>query len=437
MDNTAPAGSQSVDQTTNGIPPQNSNNLQTTPLPKGEGMSSDSHPSLSTSSGQASLPQGEMENDLKQDDKKEIASPAPQVHNDTSSSFNVDDALAKLDAAISAASLPPDLHDKATAMANRLKIIKNDAGFFLEFDSISRYIEWVTNLPWNKSSEDILDIKHAMDVLNKNHFGLSDVKEKIMEYLSIMIRKKQKNMGAESYARAPIISLVGLVGVGKTTIAYSIAEALGRKIARIPFGGMGSASQLRGKTRLFPDAEPGLVMKALRNVGTNNPVILLDEIDRVSQEARADIMGVLVELLDPTQNKAFTDHFIDFPFNLQNVLFIATSNNTKDISTAVLDRLEIIQMPSYTDVEKITIAKNYMFPKVLAESGMSTAEIIIDDNVWEAIVRPLGYDSGIRSLERIVQGVVRNVVYYQLLGKIPQGPFRLTAQNVKEFVPAW
>ena len=171
--------------------------------------------------------------------------------------------------------------------------------------------------------------------------------------------------------------------------------------------------------------------------GTNNPVILLDEIDRVSAEARADIMGVLVELLDPTQNKAFTDHFIDYPFNLQNVLFIATSNNTKDISTAVLDRLEIIQMPSYTDQEKIYIAKNYMFPKVLTESGMTAQDVVIDDNTWEEIVRPLGYDSGIRSLERIVQGVVRKVVFEQLMGKIPQGPFRITSQNVKEFVPAW
>ena len=351
--------------------------------------------------------------------------------------FNVDDELAKLEAAINAASMPADLHDKAVAMLNRLKIIKSDASFFLEYDSISRYIEWITNLPWNKASADNLDLNHAKQVLDANHYGLGEVKEKIMEYLAIMIRKKQKNMGAESFARAPIISLVGLVGVGKTTVAFSIAQALGRKVERIPFGGMGAASQLRGKTRLFPDAEPGLIIKALRRAGTNNPVILLDEIDRVSQEARADIMGVLVELLDPQQNKAFTDHFIDYPFDLQNVLFIATSNNTKDISTAVLDRLEVIQMPSYTDEEKITIAKNYMFPKVLAESGMTTSDIVIDDNVWAEIVRPLGYDSGIRSLERIIQGLVRKVVYFELLGKIPPGQFHITTENVKEYIPAW
>ena len=354
-----------------------------------------------------------------------------------SKDFNVDDQLKKLEEAINATSLPSDLRDKAIAMLNRLKIIKSDGSFFLEYDSISRYIEWITNLPWNFHSEDILDITHARQVLDKNHHGLGEVKEKVLEYLAIMILKKQKKMNAETFARAPIISLVGLVGVGKTTIAYSIAESLGRKIERIPFGGMGSAAQLRGKTRLFADSEPGLIIKALRRAATNNPVILLDEIDRVSQEARADIMGVLVELLDPEQNKAYTDHFIDYPFDLQNVLFIATSNNTKDISTAVLDRLEVIQMPSYTDQEKITIAKNYMFPKVLAESGMSAADIVIDDNVWEEIVRPLGYDSGIRSLERIIQGLVRKIVYHELLGKIPAGQFKITAQNVREFVPQW
>src|SRR3989344_6858341 len=281
------------------------------------------------------------------------SSPVPQKE------FNVDTELSKLETKINAASMPGDLHEKAVAMLNRLKIIKSDGSFFMEYDSISRYIEWIVALPWNKASEDVLDLNHAKQILDKNHYGLNDVKQKVLEYLSIMILKKRKNMGAESFARAPILSLVGLVGVGKTTIAYSIADALGRKIERIPFGGMGSAGQLRGKTRLFPDAEPGLVIKALRRAGTNNPVILLDEIDRVSAEARSDIMGVLVELLDPGQNKNYRDHFIDYSFDLSNVLFIATSNNTKDISTAVLDRLEIIQMPSYTDQEKITIAKNF------------------------------------------------------------------------------
>ncbi|OIP58063.1 MAG: hypothetical protein AUK12_01255 [Candidatus Levybacteria bacterium CG2_30_37_29] len=347
--------------------------------------------------------------------------------------------MQKLDEKIKASTLPKELQDKVVAMVDRLRLIGNDSSFFIELDSTSRYIDWVTSLPWNNSSKDILDLAHAQQVLDKNHYGLTDVKEKILEYLSIMLLKQTRGQtGADSFARAPIISLVGLAGVGKTTVAFSIAESLGRKIERIPFGGMGSASQLRGKTRLFPDAEPGLVIKALKRAGTNNPVILLDEIDRVSEEARSDIMGVLVELLDPTQNKAFTDHFIDFPVDLSNVLFIATSNNTKDISTAVIDRLEVIQMPSYTDEEKTVIGKSFVLSEVLKESGMTPEDLVINDDVWEeSLIRPLGYDPGIRSLQRIIQGIIRKVAYLQLLGKLPKGKFVVTRDNVKQFVSQW
>lgn len=348
--------------------------------------------------------------------------------------------IQKLDDKIKAANLPQELHDKVVAMVDRLRLIGNDSSFFIELDSTSRYIDWATTFPWGNSSKDILDLAHAQQVLNKNHYGLNEVKEKILEYLSIMILKEQKSGGAkEVLARAPIISLVGLAGVGKTTIAFSIAEALGRKIERIPFGGMGSASQLRGKSRLFPDAEPGLIIKALKRAGTNNPVLLLDEIDRVSEEQRADIMGVLVELLDPQQNKAFTDHFLDYPVDLSNVLFVATSNNTKDISTAVIDRLEIIQMPSYNDEEKTVIGKTFVLPVVLQESGLTEKDLVVNDDVWEEfIIRPIGYDPGIRSLQRIIQGIARKVVFNMLQGKLPKDQqFVLSQQNVKEYVSQW
>lgn len=349
--------------------------------------------------------------------------------------------IAKLEGMIASANLPPDLQMSAKAMIARLKIVHDQPSFYTEYDTISRYITWVASIPWNKPSQDILDLKHAQQVLDKNHYGLGVVKEQILEFLSIMIltRARAGQEGSDIIARAPILSLVGLAGVGKTTIAYSIAEALGRKIERIPFGGMGSASQLRGKSRLYSDSEPGYIIKALRRAGTSNPVILLDEIDRVSEEARSDIMGVLVEVLDPIQNKNFVDHFIDFPVDLSQVLFVATSNNTKDISTAVIDRLEIIQMPSYTDEEKIMIGKTYVLPKILHESGLTANEFAIADDVWpEAIVRPLGYDPGIRGLQRILQGIVRKTVYYLMLGKIPQGQkFVVTNENIKQFISAW
>lgn len=372
-------------------------------------------------------------------DKEAVQIPTvPPVSQPATGNQLVDKQTKKLEEKLANSTLPQDLHEKAQAMVERLKIIAGEGSFFIEYDNIASYIDWITSLPWGKASEDILDLNHARQVLEANHYGLADVKQKILEYLSILTIKKVRNLSDDAVARAPIISLVGLVGVGKTTIAYSIAEALGRKIERIPFGGMGSAKQLRGESRFSPDAEPGLIVKALRRAGTNNPVILLDEIDRVSEYARADIMGVLVEMLDPEQNRAFLDHYIDYPINLSNVLFVATSNNTKDISTAVLDRLEVIQMPSYSDDEKIYIAKKHLFPKVLAESGLTPQDITVSDDVWEDIVRPLGYDSGIRSLRRTVQGMVRKIVLLVLEGKIPQGQtFTVTKANIKQLIPQW
>lgn len=352
---------------------------------------------------------------------------------------NISSQIKKLEEKVNSAQLPEDLRERVQGMIDRLKIIEREGSFHLEYDSIGRYINWITPLPWNSSTQDILDLSRAKQILDKNHYGLGDVKQKILEYLSIIIMKKARGEETHGhFARAPILALVGLVGTGKTSIAYSIAEALGRKIQRIPFGGMGGAAILRGQSRQYPNAEPGLIIKALQRVGTNNPVILLDEIDRVSDEAKGDIMGVLVELLDPEQNKNFIDHFIDYPFDLSNVLFIATSNNTRDISTAVLDRLEVIQMPSYSDEEKIIIGKSYMLPKIMRESGITFQDLIIDESVWTAIVRPLGYDAGIRSLHRTIEGLVRRVVLLILEGKIPQKQgFRITLENVREFIPQW
>jgi ATP-dependent Lon protease len=195
---------------------------------------------------------------------------------------------------------------------------------------------------------------------------------------------------------------------------------------------MGDARSLRGQSRVFPDAEPGAIVKKLAHAASRNPVILLDELDRVTEAARADIMGVLVELLDPEQNKAFTDHYVDYPFDLSRCLFITTANNTTNISTAVLDRLEIIQMPSYNDEEKTVIAKSYLFPKVKAESGLKDTQIIIDDELWPNIIRPLGFDSGIRSLERTIQDVCRKAARQIIEGKTQS--VRVTAENIKEFM---
>ncbi len=336
------------------------------------------------------------------------------------------------------ARLPPDLLEKAKGMVVRLdRIAKLGGNYASEFDSASRYIDWVTTLPWNNRSQDVLDVANAEKVLNRNHYGLKQAKDKILEYLSVLKLTSDKTRSLDAardvkFNRAPILLLVGLVGTGKTTLAYSIADAMGRKFERIPFGGIGDALYLRGQSRAYADAEPGAIIKSLRRAGTKNPVILLDEIDRVADDARATIMGVLVELLDPEQNSRYTDHYIDYPFDLSEVLFIATSNNTNNISTAVLDRLEPIQMPSYTDEEKITIGRDFVLPKILAESGLPPDAIKIGTDVWPKIVRPLGFDSGIRTLERTINNIVRKVAKQVVAGESKQ--IIISETNLPQFL---
>lgn len=341
--------------------------------------------------------------------------------------------LKTLEEKIKKVPLPPELFEKASSMIQRAALAFKMGGYFTGLEQVGKYIDWITALPWEKRSEDILDLEHGKKILDKNHHGLDQIKDRILEYLAVLKLKGEK--GGEEAMRAPILCFVGLVGTGKTTIAYSIAEAMGRKFGRIPFGGMGSALDLRGQSRVHPDAEVGQVMKALRRCGTKNPVILLDEIDRVAEGARSDIMGVLIELLDPEQNFAFADHFIDYPFNLSEVLFITTANNTTNVSTAVLDRLEPIQMPSYSDEEKIVIGRNYIWPRIMKQAGLTKENLQIDDGVWLKIVRPLGFDAGLRTLERTINGICRKVARLIVEGKGQS--FHLTEENIKEFLPRW
>ena len=353
-----------------------------------------------------------------------------------SSAQSLDLQIQKLEEKIRNAQLPQDLLEKVNGMINLLKAThKSGSASYINFESVSSYVNWITSLPFNKETKDILDLNSAQQILDKNHYGLTSVKNRIMEYLSSIILSMQNNT-TDGIIRAPILCLIGLVCTGKTTLAASIAQALGRKFERIPFGGMGDARALRGQSRAYADAEPGAIIKKIVAASSKNPVILLDELDRITETARADIMGVLVELLDPEQNRNFSDHYIDYPFDLSHVLFVATANNTTDVSTAVLDRLEVVQMPSYTDDEKTTIAKSYLFPKVKTASGLPDNQLQIDDNVWPFIIRPLGFDAGIRSLERTIEGVCRKAARMIVEGKVPAGSFiHITGENYKQFMP--
>lgn len=341
--------------------------------------------------------------------------------------------LVKLEKLVKDAKLPDELRDKSGDMLARLKRMVDTGVYSQEYDRIAHYIDWITSLPWNTYTQDKLDIVQAAAAMEKSHHGMQEPKDRILEYLAAL--KLRRDTGHEEAIRAPAIFLVGLVGTGKTTFAYALAEVLGRKFARVPFGGLGSARDLRGRSRLFLEAEPGHIVKALRDAGSFNPVILLDEIDRVGADERADIMGVLVELLDPTQNNRFLDHYLDYPLDLSQVLFVATANNTTNVATAVLDRLELIQMPSYSDAEKITIAKQFLLPAGMKDAGLKEGQIKIAEEVWPLVARPLGYDAGIRTLQRTIFALCRRVAREVVEGKTRQVTIDQT--NYKKYMKAY
>lgn len=344
------------------------------------------------------------------------------------------EAINKLIAKSKSVQIPDGLLVKLDELFSQLEInSRHEDTFWSNYQSVSQYLNWIIALPWSTQSQDILDPEFAKEKLDEGHYGLDSVKERILEYISVLAL--QKNRHPAQPFRAPVLLFVGLVGTGKTTIAKSIATVLGRQIIRIPFGGLGDPLYLRGRSRIYPEAEPGQIIKGLTQVKTNNPVILLDEIDRVADDALNTIMGVLVELLDPEQNQSFMDHYLDYPFNLSQALFCATCNNTNRIATAVMDRLEVIQMPSYTDEEKIAIGRDYLLPKALEEAGLTSQEVQISADIWPQIVRPLGFDAGVRTLKRNIEGLCRKAA--RMILEKPSTAIIINDSNIKQFIPQW
>lgn len=334
---------------------------------------------------------------------------------------------------VKASSIPEELLLKVNKDIVALERSVELGSYDEKYEKVSKYIDWVLRVPWTNESQDMLDITKVKEVFDEHHYGMQEVKDRFLEYVSVL--KLRNTQMPDSEFRAPILLLVGLVGTGKTTFAYSLAEGLNRKMVRIPFGGMGSAAHLRGNSRLLLGSEPGKVVKGICEAGVRNPVILLDEIDRVAQEARRDIMGVLVELLDPAQNNSFVDDFIDYPVNLSHAIFIATANNTRDIATAVMDRLEKISMPTYSDDEKIVIARKYILPKLLEDAGLKPNQLVIEEALWPKMTRPLGFDAGIRTLQRTLEGAVRKAARIMVEKGYPQ--IHITEQNYKIFLPQY
>lgn len=353
--------------------------------------------------------------------------------------------------------VPVDLKNEALRSIERLERSAKRGGYSSEFENVSKYIEWITRIPWNVVSQDNFDLQHAKALMDSTHYGMDSIKSTILDYLASMQLKNIANRntytpaqnlgnldqrpadtistGVQKAVKAPVFLFVGLQGVGKTSIAQSIAEAMGRKFVRISLGAIGDVRTLRGTPRYSIDAEPGQVIKALVRSGTMNPVILLDEIEKASGNAGLlnDVMAALLEILDPEQNSTFIDHYIDYPVDLSKVFFICTANNLGGLSAALLDRVEVIRFTSYSDEEKEVIAKRYILPNVLKELNISEEYIRIDDNVWPMIIRPVGFDAGIRQLERNIAAIVRTCAR-KIVGGSPI-PIVINQENIAQYLP--
>jgi ATP-dependent Lon protease len=270
-----------------------------------------------------------------------------------------------------------------------------------EYGVVRTYLEWIASLPWDTSTEDDLDLRHAREVLDADHYDIEKVKDRILEFLAVRSLKPD--------ARGSILMFVGPPGVGKTSLGRSIARALGRKFERISVGGMRDESEIRGHRRTYIGAMPGVVVRALRDAGANNPVFMIDEIDKMGADFRGDPASAMLEVLDPEQNDSFRDHYLDLPFNLSNVIFITTANNLDTIPGPLRDRMEMIQLAGYTEDEKLQIAKRYLVARQIERNGLTSGRIAFTDAGLRAIISGYTREAGVRQLEREIGTIVRRV----------------------------
>ena len=269
-----------------------------------------------------------------------------------------------------------------------------------EYSIQTNYLETLLDLPWNETSKDNFDLKHADKVLNKDHFGMEKVKERIIEHLAVL--KLKGNM------KSPILCLYGPPGVGKTSLGKSIADALGRKYVRMSLGGLRDEAEIRGHRKTYIGAMPGRILQSIKKAGTSNPVFILDEIDKVGHEYHGDPSSALLEVLDPEQNNAFYDNYVELDYDLSNVMFIATANSLSSIQPALRDRMEIIEITGYTVEEKLEIARRHLLPKQLSEQGLKKDQLSVNKNVLEHLIENYTRESGVRSLEKVIAKIVRN-----------------------------
>ncbi|MDT4968947.1 MAG: ATP-dependent Lon protease [Acidobacteriota bacterium] len=324
---------------------------------------------------------------------------------------------------LEAADLPDEVRKEADRELKRMEKLPSAAP---DYHVIRTYLEYVLELPWKKSSEDKLDLKEARKILDQDHYGLEDVKERILEFLAVIKLKPE--------AKSPILCFVGPPGVGKTSLGRSIARALGREFERMSLGGVRDEAELRGHRRTYIGAMPGRIVQSIRRAGVNNPVMMLDEIDKLGNDYRGDPSAALLEILDPEQNYSFRDHYLDLPFDLSKVFFIATANQLGPIPMALRDRMEVIRLAGYSDQEKLHIARQYLVPRQIVDNGLSAEQITITDEAIALIAARYTREAGVRQMERTIGSIVRKAAL-----KIAQGEAeRLTvdATDIKSYLGA-